>query len=516
LLDLATLCRVNVGQFYGIEIDEAAAHIACVAMYITDHQLNLISAKFGATRATVPLVTTPHIHCANALRVDWNDVIDASKCNYIFGNPPFIGKKEQSEIQKNEVLTTFKDVSGSGVLDYVCCWYAIAANYLHANKLINCAFVSTNSITQGEQVGILWTYLHKLNVNINFAHRTFKWSNEGKGVAAVHCVIIGFGLNESKIKPLYFYDNIDGAARVEIVKNINPYLVNAPFVSITKKSKPICNVAEMNYGSMPIDNNHFTLSAEDRINFINENADNEKLIRQYVGGNEFLNNELRYCLWLRNANINIINKSKLVKERVEAVLNFRLKSDRAATNKLAKFPMLFGEIRQPQNNYLLFPKVSSENRKFMPIGFMDSNVIASGSALLIPDATLYDFGILQSSMHMAWMRTVCGRMKSDYQYSASVVYNNYIWPTDIEEEKRSDVEKFAHLVIHTRNEFSDLTLATMYNSLTMPTNLVKAHIELDKAVDKSYGYKGADDDASRVAFLFDLYEKSKNLPPTKK
>jgi type I restriction-modification system DNA methylase subunit len=516
LLDVATLCRVNVGQFYGIEIDEAAAHIARVAMYITDHQSNLLAAsKFGATRATVPLITTPHIHCGNAISTKWDRVLHADKCAYVFGNPPFIGKKEQNDEQKNEVLALFKAVNGSGVLDYVCCWYALAANYVQENKSIKCAFVSTNSITQGEQVGILWSYLHSLNVNIDFAHRTFRWSNEGKGVAGVHCVIIGFSLNSNnKNKKLFFYDDIDGTARIENVSNINPYLVNAPFVAITKKSKPICNVAEMNYGSMPIDNNYFTLTKEERDEFINESADNEKLIRVYVGGNEFINNELRYCLWLHNADLNLINKSKLVKERIEAVRNFRLGSDRLATNKLANFPALFGEIRQPNTNYLLFPKVSSENRKFMPIGFMDASVIASGSALLIPNASLYDFGVLQSSMHMAWMRAVCGRLESRYQYSASVVYNNFIWATNVSEALMTNVSEAASKVLKARDDCGDVTLATMYNNLTMPPALVKAHIELDKAVDKAYGYKGADDDASRVAFLFKLYEQATSLLPS--
>lgn len=516
LLDVATLCRVNVGQFYGIEIDEAAAHIARVALYITDHQSNLLAAsQFGATRATVPLIATPHIHCGNAISTNWKEVLPVNKCTYVFGNPPFIGKKEQNDEQKKEVLSLFSAVNGSGVLDYVCCWYALAANYIQENKTVRCAFVSTNSITQGEQVGILWSYLHSLNVNIDFAHRAFRWSNEGKGIAGVHCVILGFSLDvASKNRRLYFYDDIDSAARVEVVSNINPYLVNAPFVAITKKSKPICNVAEMNYGSMPIDNNYFTVSKEEREDFISESADNEKLIRQYVGGNEFINNELRYCLWLQNSDLNVINKSKLVKERIDAIRSFRLSSERLATNKLAKFPTLFGEIRQPNTNYLLFPKVSSENRIFMPIGFMNSDVIASGSALLIPNATMYDFGVLQSTMHMAWMRAVCGRLESRYQYSASVVYNNFVWAANANAALMSAVGDAASGVLKARDDCGNVTLATMYNNLTMPPALVKAHIELDKAVDKAYGYKGTDDDASRVAFLFKLYEQTTSLLPS--
>jgi hypothetical protein len=470
---------------------------------------------FGKTRATIPLIVTPHIHVGNALMANWNDVVDANECSYVLGNPPFIGKKEQTTEQKNDVLRIFKGVNGAGVLDYVCCWYAVAVNYIKNNPCIKCAFVSTNSITQGEQVGVLWSYLHSFGAVINFAHRTFRWSNEGKGNAAVHCVIIGFSLesNESK-KQLYVYDDINKEPKLALVTNINPYLVSAPYVAIAKRSTPICNVAEMNYGSMPIDSNYFTVTAEERKELLLENADNEKLIRKYVGGSEFLNDEEKYCLWLKDADLNLINKSKFIKQRIESVAVFRNSSERQATNKLADFPMLFGEIRQPKTNYLILPKVSSENRKFMPIAFMDASVIASGSALVIPSASLYVFGILQSSMHMAWMRTVCGRMKSDYQYSASVVYNNYIWPSNLTDAQKHDIDKGAQVVLDARTANINVTLATMYNALTMPENLVKAHKTLDKAVDKAYGYSGADDDASRVAFLFALYEKETSLITT--
>jgi hypothetical protein len=518
LLDIATLCRVNVGQFFGIEIDGAAAHIARVAMYITDHQLNLDSAnKFGKTRATVPLVSTPHIHNANALEVDWNNVVDAKDCSYIFGNPPFIGKKEQTTEQKKELFSVAKEIKGSGVLDYVCCWYLLASEYLKKNNKVHCAFVSTNSITQGEQVGILWGYLNASGVDIDFAHRTFKWNNEGKGVAAVHCVIIGFSIgNANKKKELYYYIDEDDAnsTQLHIVDNINPYLVNAPFVAISKRSNPICNVTEMNYGSMPIDNNYFTLTAEERDIFIAENSENQTLIKKYIGGNEFINSIERYCLWLVDADPNLINKSKLIKQRIESVRQFRLESEREATNKLASYPMLFGEIRQPKASYLILPKVSSQNRDYMPIGFVDSNVIVSGSALVIPNATLYEYGVLQSKMHMAWMRTVCGRMKSDYQYSASIVYNNFVWAKDVNDKAKDAVEVFAKNILNLRSSFSDTTLATLYNKSSSPPSLIKAHIELDKAVDEAYGYNGSDDDASRVAFLFNRYEELTSLLPS--
>ncbi|OZB48841.1 MAG: hypothetical protein B7X60_02925 [Polynucleobacter sp. 39-45-136] len=517
LLDVKEYCKVNIEQFYGIEIDEAAVHIARVAMYITDHQLNLESgSRFGETRATVPLVATPHIHCGNALRMDWNSVVKAEDCNYVFGNPPFIGKKEQTTEQKGELLTVAKGVKGSGVLDYVCCWYLLASEYIKANNKIRCAFVSTNSITQGEQVGILWGYLNASGIAIDFAHRTFKWSNEGRGVAAVHCVIIGFSIgNASRKKELYYYadeDNVD-SSNLHIVDSINPYLVHAPFVAIDKRSNPICNVAEMNYGSMPIDNNFFTLTPEERDIFIAENADNDKVIRKYIGGNEFINSVERYCLWLVDVEPNLINKSRLIKERIESVRQFRLGSERLATNKLASYPMLFGEIRQPKASYLILPKVSSENRDYMPIGFVDSSVIVSGSALVIPNATLYEYGVLQSKMHMAWMRAVCGRLESRYQYSASIVYNNFVWAKDVSDKQKDAVVTNAKNVIDLRTTFVGTTLATLYNNSTSPPALIKAHKDLDKAVDEAYGYKGGDDDASRVAFLFKRYEELTSLLP---
>jgi hypothetical protein len=517
LLDVKEFCKVSIEQFYGIEIDEAAVHIARVAMYITDHQLNLESgAKFGETRATVPLIATPHIHQANALRRDWNSVVKAEDCSYVFGNPPFIGKKEQTTEQKNELLTVARAIKGSGVLDYVCCWYLLAVEYIKLNNKIRCAFVSTNSITQGEQVGILWGYLNARGIAIDFAHRTFKWSNEGRGVAAVHCVIIGFSIgNTNKNKGLYYYADEDDANSGEqhIVDSINPYLINAPFVAIDKRSNTLCKVAEMNYGSMPIDNNFFTLSPKERDIFIKENADNDKVIRKYIGGNEFINNIERYCLWLVDAEPNLLSKSRLIKERIELVRQFRLDSERLATNKLASYPMLFGEIRQPKGSYLVLPKVSSQNRDYMPIGFVDSNVIVSGSALVIPNATLYEYGILQSKMHMAWMRTVCGRMKSDYQYSASIVYNNFVWPKGFSVRAKEAVEANAKSIVDLRNTFVDTTLATLYNNSTSPPALIKAHKDLDKAVDETYGYVSGDDDASRVAFLFKRYEELTSLLP---
>lgn len=517
LLDVSTLCRVKLSQFYGIEIDEAAAHIARVALYITDHQMNVLAAeRFGYARPSIPLTDNPQVIVANALRIEWNAVLLSTDCNYIFGNPPFVGKKEQTSTQKAELLSVAGDIKGAGVLDYVSAWYVLAVKYMRSNDSIKAAFVSTNSITQGEQVGVLWGALKNSGVSIHFAHRTFKWSNEGKGVAAVHCVIVGFGLkDESKTKKIYDYKNdVGGEGEVIVASQINPYLVDAPFVIVEKRTSPLNNVPAMCYGSMPIDNNHLTIEVDERAKFINESIDNEKLIRRYIGGHEFLNNEERYCLWLLNASPDLIDKSKLVKDRVELVKKFRLDSGREATNKLANYPTLFGEIRQPSSSFLLLPKVSSENRAYMPIGFIEPQVIASGSSLIIPKATLYEFAVLQSAFHMAWMRAVCGRLESRYQYSASVVYNNFVWPSNVSARVLDEMKNAAEDVLVKRENYSKSSLATLYNIPSMPPDLMRSHLALDKAVDKAYGYKGGDNDAGRVAFLFKLYEEQTSLLPS--
>lgn len=521
LLDIGTQCRVNVGQFYGIEIDEAAAHIARVALWITDHQMNQITAdRFGTTRPTVPLISTPHIFHGNSLRTDWNDVLPAEQCSFIISNPPFIGKKEQTKEQKQELLEVAAGLKGAGVLDYVCCWYFLAAQYMNLNPIIKAAFVSTNSIAQGEQVGILWSELNRKGISIDFAHRTFKWSNEGKGVAAVHCVIEGFSkTNHPDKKQLWDYsEDIAGEGKLRLVKEINPYLVEAEFALINKRTTPLSKAPEIMYGSMPIDKNHLTVEPSDRTKLLQQNPDLAPFIRPYVGGNEFLNNVERYCLWLVDAKPAIISASPLVKERIEAVRQFRLESDREATKKLASTPSLFGEIRQPSSAYLLLPKVSSENRDYMPIGFYNSETVASGSTLIIPNASIFDFGVLQSAFHMAWLRTVCGRMKSDYQYSASIVYNNFIWPANPSKEAINRVEEHAEKVLAVREKFMDSTLADLYNRLSTPPELLVAHKGLDKAVDAAYGYKGQSNDEERAAFLFTLYKSMTTLPtiPAKK
>ena len=383
LLDISTLCRVDVSQFYGIEIDDAAAHIARVALYITDHQLNTeAAARFGNTRATVPLVHTPHIVCANALRKDWNDVLPAERCSYIISNPPFVGKQYQTVGQKSDLEFVAGKIKNSGLLDFVTCWYFKAADYIGKTNA-EVARVSTNSVTQGEQVSVLWGGLAKYKLNINFAHRTFKWSNEGKGVAAVHCVIVGFGNIERQKKYLYNYTNgIDSEPVVQLVKQINAYLVDAAWVLVPNRTSPICPCNAIIFGSMPNDGGYLLLNTEEKNELVEKCPAAEDWIRRVCGSEEYINNIDRWCLWLVDVPPNTLRSMPEVLERVNNVREKRVNSTREATQKLASSPALFGEIRQPGTDYIALPKVSSERRHYIPIGFLSKEVIATDLLLL--------------------------------------------------------------------------------------------------------------------------------------
>ncbi|WP_071467643.1 class I SAM-dependent DNA methyltransferase [Polynucleobacter asymbioticus] len=515
LLDVKEYCKVSIEQFYGIEIDEAAVHIARVAMYITDHQLNLESGnRFGETRATVPLVATPHIHCGNALRMDWNGVVKAEDCNYVFGNPPFIGYSVQSKEQKEDLDLIFGHIQGSGVLDYVCAWYAKAANYIDANDKIECAFVSTNSITQGEQPAVLWKELLRHNIVINFAHRTFKWNNEGRGVAAVHCVIIGFAKFNRSVKELFTYEEISGIAKHNIVNQINAYLVDANNILLDKSKSHISQSAPLMFrGSQPTDGGHLLLDDYEKENLIKIEPIAEKFINKFLMGEEFINGISRWCLWLTDVTPEALRSMPEVRKRLELVKAMRLASTKEATQKLAITPYLFGEIKQPKSRYLALPIVSSERREYIPIAYLEPNVISGNKLFCVPNALLSDFAIMTSSMHMAWMRAVCGRMKSDYSYSNSIVYNNFVWTGELTEIQINKITETAQAILDARNIYPNATLADLYDPLTMPVELVKAHQANNKAVDEAYGYKGGDDDASRVAFLFKRYEELTSLLP---
>lgn len=511
-LDIFQAVKVNVDQFFGIELEEFPAQIAQVALWLTDHQMNQeVSAEFGLYFARLPLTTSPTIVHGNALRIDWGAVAPKERLSYIFGNPPFVGKKEQEAPQKEDLRRIFPGISGAGVLDYVTCWYVKAAEYIQRSS-IRVAFVSTNSITQGEQPGLLWPQLWNRGVRIHFAHRTFRWSNEARGKAAVHCVILGFSTQEQLNCYIYDYSSPTSEPHRLRVSRINPYLVDAPDVVLLKRASPLqAQTPEMRYGSMPIDEGHLILSDDEKQEALRTEPELEEWIRPYFGGEEFINATFRWCFWLVDAPPDLVRGSKLLKARVARVREFRSGSEREETVELAATPALFGEIRQPHTRYLLVPKVSSENRPFMPIGFMSPKAITSGSALIVASATEYHFGILTSTMHMAWMRAVCGRMKSDYQYSARIVYNNFPWPEAPTEKQREAIEEGAREVLTARDEFPRATLAELYDPLTMPPLLVKAHQRLDKAVDTAYAYKGQPTDAQRVAFLLELYQKLTSL-----
>lgn len=559
--DIGHYFLLDVDRFYGIEYEEFPAQVAQVAMWLIDHQMNMkASETFGEYYVRLPLRKSATIKHGNALQTDWQSLIEPlpwekeePRFDYIFGNPPFVGKKEQNEEQNLDMNLFFSGVKGAGVMDYVTAWYIKAAQYMQTHNVISyepnsdsslrggttkqspntsCAFVSTNSISQGEQVGILWNELfNKYKIKIHFAHRTFKWGNEAKRNAAVHVVIIGFANFDVNEKRIFEYEEVKAEPQEIKVKNINPYLVEGREIIIVTRNKPICNVPLMNYGSMPIDNGHLIFSDEEKNELEVTDKGIKKLLRQYTGGYEFINNQLRWCLWLKDIDPAIIKESSVALERISLTKKYRLSSSRVATQKLAVTPGLFGEIRQPTTNYILIPKVSSETRRYIPIGILSSKIIASGSCLIIPNATLYTFGVMTSLMHMVWMKNICGRMKSDYQYSNSIVYNNFPWPENPNEKQIKAVEQAAQNVLEVRAKFQNpsniknsssqqsstfpsssgriggASLADLYDPNTMPPELVKAHQALDKAVDLCYRPQPFINETKRIEFLFELYDK---------
>ena len=507
--NIETITQVSPEQFYGIEIGEFAGRIAETAMWLVDHQMNQEASKaLGQYFVRLPLDKAAHIKIGNALTTDWKEIISPEDLNYILGNPPFIGKKEQDQTQKTELEEIFSSISGANILDYVACWYSKAVEYMTDNVTTKAAFVSTNSITQGEQVGVLWKYLIGKGVIINFAHRTFQWGNEARGKAAVHCVIIGFGLSEKREKLLFEYENKKSEPHAVKVSKINPYLVSADNIFLSRRSCPLTSkTPEMSYGSMPIDEGCLILSDQEKTNLLISEPKAEEFIRQYMGGDEFLNGIKRYCLWLVDCSPEILRKMPRILERVEANRKYRESSEREATRRLAQKPSLFGEIRQPAGEYLFIPKVSSENRNYLPVGFCGPEIIASGTSLVVPNAGLYEFGVLQSIMHYSWMSAVCGRMKSDFQYSAGIVYNNFPWPENINAEKIKSIEQAAQNVLDVRLKYPTSSLADLYDPLTMPADMVKAHQSLDHAVDSAYTRRTFTSDAERLEFLFELYKK---------
>ena len=494
--------KVSIGQFYGIEINDFAVTVAKTALWIAESQMmheteNILHLNLEF----LPLKSYTNIIEGNALRIDWNDVIPNGELNYIMGNPPFVGARLMNESQKEDISNIFKGTKGSGNLDYVSCWYKKATNYIDNTK-IEVAFVSTNSITQGEQVAILWKDILERGVNINFAYRTFRWDSEASLKAHVHCIIIGFSFIKRTEKYLYENDKVKKA------NNINPYLIDAPNVYIESHSSPLCNVPKMDFGSMPNDGGFLSnYSKEQKEDICNRYPNTEDLFKNIVGAEEFINNKERYCIWLKDVEPSIYKSNSIIMEAIKNVKDLRENSNREATRKLAITPYLFGEIRQPKTDYLLVPSTSSERRRYIPIGCFDSNTISSNANLVIPNATLYNFGVLTSNVHMAWVRTVAGRLKSDYRYSAKIVYNNFPWCNPTEEQKKK-IEKTAQAILDARALYPNSSLSDLYDELTMPKELRKAHQENDKAVMVAYGFdwrKMTESDC--VAELMKMYQE---------
>lgn len=514
-MDASYLIKCNVDQFYGIEYEEFPAQIARTAMWLMDHQMNmLVTETFGEYYVRLPLQKAATIVNQNALRIDWQSLIEPmpfekgeASYDFILGNPPFIGKQYQSESQKADMELLFGNVNGAGVLDYVTAWYILAAKYIQA-KNTRVAFVSTNSISQGEQVGILWNELfNKYKIKIHFAHRTFSWTNEAKGKAAVHVVIIGFSNYDVGEKTIFEYEDIKGEPHEIRVKNINPYLVEGNDNFLSKRRTSICNVQEMVFGSMPNDGGFFLFTESEKNEFLKVEPNAAKYFRKFIGAEEFINGSYRWCLWLRDASPGDLKSLPEISKRVELVREVRKKSKRPTTRKLAEFPSLFGEIRQPDSDYLVFPEVSSERRKYIPVGFVSKEIITSNKNYTIADPSLYSFGILSSQMHMAWVHYVAGRMKSDFSYSTGMVYNNFPWPENPTDKQKEAVEKAAQAVLDARAQFPESSLADLYDPNTMPPVLVKAHQQLDKAVDLCYRSQPFPNETKRIEFLFELYDK---------
>ena len=521
-MDVHSLIGVNVDQFFGIEIEEFPAQIAQVALWLVDHQMNLrVSVEFGLYFARIPLKSSPQIRHANALRLDWHEVLPAERCSYVLGNPPFVGAKFMDDTQREDTRLVFEGIDNAGLLDFVAAWYVKAARYMHCAPACRSAFVSTNSITQGEQVGVLWGWMLSQGIRIQFAHRTFNWSNEARGNAAVHCVIVGLGLQDHADKTIYEYEDIKGTPLAVPAKNINPYLVDAPDVVLPRRSQPICAVPQMQSGNKPIDDGNYLFTTEERDAFIAAEPRSAKWFRRWLGGEEFINNIERWCLWLGDCQPAELRTMPNVMKRVQAVKDFRSRSKSAPTQKLAASPTRFHTEFIPQSHFLALPQVSSERRNTIPIAFLQPDTLCGDKLRVIEKTSLYHFGVLNSWMHMAWTRQVSGRLKSDFQYSALIVYNNYPWPgfagEPLSDKHRTAIEQAAQCVLDARAQFASSSLADLYDPLTMPPALLKAHQKLDTAVDAAYqpsgGKKSYASDAERVAFLFELYQRITSLLP---
>ena len=500
--------QVSISQFYGIEINDFAVTVAKTALWIAESQMMKETEDVvHMSLDFLPLKTNANITEGNALQTDWNTIVSKYDLHYIMGNPPFVGYSLQSKEQKEDILSIYVDEKGkpyktAGKIDYVAGWYWKAAALMQGTN-IRTALVSTNSITQGEQVASVWKPLYdRFGVHIDFAHRTFRWDSEASIKAHVHCVIVGFSVALNPSPRQLFTDE-----RMEKVENINAYLIDAPNVFVDSRTKPICSVPDMVYGNKPTDGGFLFLTPEERESAIAAEPTIEKYIRQIYGASEYINNKKRYCLWLVGASPSDLRKSPFLMERVEGVRQFRLNSTKAATKKSAETPTLFQEIRHPDTEYIIVPRHSSENRKYVPFGFLPPNIVVNDAVQIIPSATLYHFGVLTSNVHMAWMRAVCGRIKSDYRYSKDVVYNNFPWPTPTEAQK-TKIEQTAQAILDARALYPDSSLADLYDEVAMPPELRTAHQKNDRAVMQAYGMSIKETtESSCVAELMRRYQE---------
>ena len=492
--------QVSIGQFYGIEINDFAVTVAKTALWIAESQMMKETEEIVHMHLDfLPLTSYANIVEGNALRVDWEVVVGRDKLSYIMGNPPFIGGMMMTKEQKTDIVALLGDVKGVGELDYVVGWYKKAMDYMKGTS-ISAAFVSTNSICQGQQAVTMWKPILENGIKIIFAHRTFIWDSEAKVKAHVHCVIVGFSYVKKGECLIYDYQK-----RLK-ANNINSYLMDAPNVFVESRSKPLANVPPMRFGSMPRDGGGFILTDEEKEELIKNEPLAEKWIHPYIGAYEFINNKTRWCLWLVDANPAELKKCPTVIKRVQQIQEFRASSVAAGTRKFAATPTLFCQIAQPDSEYIVVPKVSSERRRYVPMGFLPKEVIASDLVFLIPNATLYNFGILTSNVHMAWMRAVCGRLKSDYRYAKDIVYNNFPWPTPTKEQK-ARIEQTAQAILDARTKYPGCSLADLYDEATMPPELRKAHQQNDKAVMQAYGFWGKlNTETECVAELMKMYQ----------
>lgn len=503
--ELLNPIQVQIKQFYGIEINDFAVAVAKTALWIAESQMMKATEDIVHMQLEfLPLKTYTNIHEGNALRMNWEDVVPKNELNYIMGNPPFVGARMMSAAQKNDLLKVFDGLKNAGNLDYVSCWYKKATDMMHHTR-IRTALVSTNSITQGEQVAILWKPLFEQGVHIDFAYKTFRWDSEADIKAHVHCVIIGFSTMVNNRDKFIIESNI-----VSKAANINGYLIDSEELAIESRTKPLCNIPKISMGNQPIDDGNYLFTKDEMLDFIKHEPNAANLFKEWYGAYEFINRKPRYCLWLGEQSPAQLRKLPKCLERINSVREYRLKSKRTSTLKLADKPTRFQTENMPKSDYIVIPEVSSERRKYIPIGFMSPNIFCSNKLRLMPNASLYEFGVLTSNVHMAWMRVVCGRLEMRYDYSIKLVYNNFPWPTPTEAQK-AKIAQTAQGILDARALYPDSSLADLYDDSVMPFELLKAHRANDKAVMEAYGFYGKGMTESQcVAELMKMYQALAN------